>query len=199
MQGASYRMLSGSQEDVEHTWQLPCHSLTVLSKLLAVFPNQNEEIAWWHVIESLLFPHAWVRTAACRHLGLLSLSLYPAQTFQQSLHYRVWVCRKLQGSLRIATLSKCQRMCEESSALVILDFVIPNSFGSHCKDKSSCHPRYGFFLLLLGHSDIATIDHLSLTGPSNLLHASAGLQPWHLHGTSQAGVFPAACFDNGRR
>ena len=62
------------QEDVEHTWQLPCHSLTltVLSKLLTVFPNQSDEIAWTHVTKFLLFPHAWVRTAACRPLGLFS-------------------------------------------------------------------------------------------------------------------------------
>ena len=64
-----------SQEDVEHTWQLPYHSLTVLSKLLTVFPNQSDEIAWTHVTKFLLFPHAWVRTVACRLLGLLFSSM----------------------------------------------------------------------------------------------------------------------------
>lgn len=39
--------------------------------MLGVFPNQNDKVAWNRVTEFLLFPHAWVRTAACRFLGLL--------------------------------------------------------------------------------------------------------------------------------
>lgn len=57
--------------EIEHSWQLAYHSLTVLFKLLSVFPNQNDSIAWKGVIELLLFPHSWVRIAACRLLGLL--------------------------------------------------------------------------------------------------------------------------------
>jgi U3 small nucleolar RNA-associated protein 20 len=63
-----------STVDIEHTWQLPYHSLTVLSKVLSVFPsiaNQHDKIAWKHITELLLFPHSWVRIAACRLLGLL--------------------------------------------------------------------------------------------------------------------------------
>lgn len=54
-------------------WQLPYHSLTVISKVLRVFPRliQDERLEWNHITEHLLFPHAWVRTAACRLVGQL--------------------------------------------------------------------------------------------------------------------------------
>ncbi|CAA7260357.1 unnamed protein product [Cyclocybe aegerita] len=62
------------QMEVEMMWQLPYHSLTVLSKVLRIFPTSATEegkISWNLVVEHLLFPHAWVRTAACRLLGHL--------------------------------------------------------------------------------------------------------------------------------
>jgi len=62
------------QVDVELEWQLPYHALSVLSKILDVFPDfakQDNKISWELVVDHLLFPHAWVRTAACRLLGLL--------------------------------------------------------------------------------------------------------------------------------
>lgn len=60
--------------DVELEWQLPYHSLTVLAKVLRVFPDfatEDGTIPWPSVVDHLLFPHAWVRTAASRLLGLL--------------------------------------------------------------------------------------------------------------------------------
>ena len=63
-----------SHMDVDLEWQLPYHALTVLTKILRVFPtfaNQDDKIEWHLVVAHLLFPHAWVRTAACRLLGLL--------------------------------------------------------------------------------------------------------------------------------
>ncbi|KAF9555058.1 hypothetical protein CPC08DRAFT_643460 [Agrocybe pediades] len=60
--------------DVELEWRLPYHSLTVMSKVLKVFPDfakQDGKVDWPTVVELLLFPHAWVRTAACRLMGLL--------------------------------------------------------------------------------------------------------------------------------
>ncbi|KAF8901183.1 armadillo-type protein, partial [Gymnopilus junonius] len=63
-----------SQMEVEIEWQLPYHSLTVLSKVLKVFPDlakQENKVDWTLVVNHLLFPHAWVRTAACRLLGVL--------------------------------------------------------------------------------------------------------------------------------
>lgn len=63
-----------SHMDVDLEWQLPYHALTVLTKILRVFPtfaNQDDKIEWNLVVAHLLFPHSWVRTAACRLLGLL--------------------------------------------------------------------------------------------------------------------------------
>ena len=63
-----------SSMDVELEWQLPYHILTVLVKIVRVFPtfvNQDSKVAWNLVVAHLLFPHAWVRTAACRLLGIL--------------------------------------------------------------------------------------------------------------------------------
>lgn len=57
--------------DIEVTWQLPYHSLTVLSKVIGVFPDQADKIGWKNITGLLLFPHAWVRAAACKLLGLL--------------------------------------------------------------------------------------------------------------------------------
>jgi U3 small nucleolar RNA-associated protein 20 len=66
------------QIDVELEWQLPYHALTVLSKILGVFSDfvkQDNKISWQLVVDHLLFPHAWVRTAASRLLGLFFNSL----------------------------------------------------------------------------------------------------------------------------
>ena len=63
-----------SSMDIDLEWQVPYHALTVLFKILRVFPNlaaQDGKIAWNLVSSHLPYPHAWVRTAACRLLGLL--------------------------------------------------------------------------------------------------------------------------------
>jgi U3 small nucleolar RNA-associated protein 20 len=76
-----------SRMDVELEWQLPYHSLTVLAKILRVFPtfaNQDDKVEWNLVVAHLLFPHAWVRTAACRLLGLL-FSIAPVALSQPDL------------------------------------------------------------------------------------------------------------------
>ena len=65
--------MSGLIVDVAQREALP-YALTVLTKILRVFPtlaNQDDKIDWHLVVAHLLFPHAWVRTAACRLLGLL--------------------------------------------------------------------------------------------------------------------------------
>ena len=76
-----------SRMDVELEWQLPYHTLTVLTKILRVFPtlaNQDDKIEWNLVVTHLLFPHAWVRTTACRLLGLL-FSISPVALSQPGL------------------------------------------------------------------------------------------------------------------
>lgn len=60
--------------DVDLDWQVPYHALVALSKLLCVRPElttESDQITWSSVVPLLLFPHAWVRTASCRLLGLL--------------------------------------------------------------------------------------------------------------------------------
>lgn len=60
--------------DVDIEWQIPYQALNALTKLLRVCPDlttQDEKVSWPSVATLLLFPHAWVRTAACRLLGLL--------------------------------------------------------------------------------------------------------------------------------
>jgi len=59
---------------VDLDWQGPYQTLTVLAKILRVFPDfatPGEMVPWNLVVPHLLFPHAWVRTASCRLLGLL--------------------------------------------------------------------------------------------------------------------------------
>ncbi|KAJ7227174.1 armadillo-type protein [Mycena pura] len=60
--------------DVDLEWQVPYHSLITLSKVLRVFPSlvtDSDKVKWDLVVTFLLFPHAWVRTASCRLLGML--------------------------------------------------------------------------------------------------------------------------------
>lgn len=64
--------------EVDWEWQTPYHSLIVLSKVLRVFPDltcQPDKVSWPAVVALLLFPHAWVRVASCRLLGVLFSAL----------------------------------------------------------------------------------------------------------------------------
>ncbi|KAG6897519.1 hypothetical protein C0992_000745 [Termitomyces sp. T32_za158] len=60
-------------------WQVPYYSLTVLLKVLRLFPDfsKGDHVRWDLVVSHLLFPHAWVRTVSCRLLGILFLSVPP--------------------------------------------------------------------------------------------------------------------------
>jgi U3 small nucleolar RNA-associated protein 20 len=60
--------------EVDLEWQVPYHALVVISKILRVFPSltaQSDQVNWDTIVRHLLFPHAWVRMASCRLLGLL--------------------------------------------------------------------------------------------------------------------------------
>ena len=55
-------------------WQMPYQALNTLSKVFQVFPDTvstGGKVPWSSVTVLLLYPHAWVRTAACRLLGSL--------------------------------------------------------------------------------------------------------------------------------
>ncbi|KAG6885913.1 hypothetical protein C0993_007931 [Termitomyces sp. T159_Od127] len=65
---------------VDLQWQVPYHSLTVLVKVLRLFPDfctKGDHVRWDLVVLHLLFPHAWVRAVSCRLLGILFNSVPP--------------------------------------------------------------------------------------------------------------------------
>ncbi|KAF7316852.1 DRIM domain-containing protein [Mycena chlorophos] len=67
--------------DLQTDWQVPYHALTLVSKLLRASPaltTQPNTVDWDLVVSHLLFPHSWVRTAACRLLGTLFAAVPPA-------------------------------------------------------------------------------------------------------------------------
>ncbi|KAI0359462.1 hypothetical protein OH77DRAFT_1472682 [Trametes cingulata] len=64
----------GTAEALASQWQTPYHALLVFTKVLRDRPEeatQPDEVDWVSVVALLLFPHAWVRTAASRLLGAL--------------------------------------------------------------------------------------------------------------------------------
>ncbi|KZV69813.1 hypothetical protein PENSPDRAFT_753100 [Peniophora sp. CONT] len=64
--------------EVEPEWTAPYHALTVLEKTLRAFPDSVPRTAWSAVSSLLLFPHAWVRAASARTLGMLFAAVPPA-------------------------------------------------------------------------------------------------------------------------
>ncbi|KAH7883427.1 armadillo-type protein, partial [Phlebopus sp. FC_14] len=65
--------------DLDIEWHATYHGLQGFAKVLHVFPELTldyAKIEWRHIVGLLLFPHAWVRSAACRLLGVL----FAAQT-----------------------------------------------------------------------------------------------------------------------
>lgn len=55
-------------------WHATYQTLQGLAKVLEVFPEVTTEpgkVRWTAVVQLLVYPHAWVRSAACRSLGVL--------------------------------------------------------------------------------------------------------------------------------
>ena len=62
------------QMDIDSQWEVAYHVLTVLGKVIRIFPDvatRPQKLSWTAVVTHLLFPHAWVRMAAARLLGQL--------------------------------------------------------------------------------------------------------------------------------
>ncbi|KZT41897.1 ARM repeat-containing protein [Sistotremastrum suecicum HHB10207 ss-3] len=62
------------QMEIDIGWQAPYQALCVLEKLLRtpqLIPDDSRHTLSQLVVDILLFPHIWVRTASCRILGLL--------------------------------------------------------------------------------------------------------------------------------
>ncbi|KAI0364814.1 hypothetical protein BV20DRAFT_955431 [Pilatotrama ljubarskyi] len=71
---------AGAVEALASQWPTPYHALLVLSKVQrdrTEIVTQENEVEWSSVVALLLFPHAWVRTAASRLLGALFAVLPP--------------------------------------------------------------------------------------------------------------------------
>ncbi|KAF8270231.1 armadillo-type protein [Lactarius quietus] len=63
-----------SELDVDQEWQIAYHVLTVLGKVVRIFPDvatRPQKLPWPAIVAHSLFPHAWVRTAAARLVGQL--------------------------------------------------------------------------------------------------------------------------------
>lgn len=78
--GQSLEEASLANLDVE--WQIPYHALSALSKLLEACPyfiTEDDKVRWPVIASHLLFPHAWVRIASCRLIGVLYAEV-PAST-----------------------------------------------------------------------------------------------------------------------
>lgn len=69
------------EENKQLDWQTPYQTLTAFSKAFTVFPEHISDSTSdngfpWHTVPVLLlYPHAWVRTAACRLLGTFFASV----------------------------------------------------------------------------------------------------------------------------
>lgn len=63
-----------AEEGLDGEWHGTYQMLQGLAKVLQVFPEVTTEagkVRWTAVVQLLAFPHAWVRSAACRLLGVL--------------------------------------------------------------------------------------------------------------------------------
>ncbi|KAF8131840.1 armadillo-type protein [Boletus edulis] len=65
--------VDGEGEGLDGEWHATYQTLQGLAKVLQVFPEvmASSKVRWTVVVELLAFPHAWVRSAACRLLGVL--------------------------------------------------------------------------------------------------------------------------------
>ncbi|KAJ3767370.1 hypothetical protein FB446DRAFT_820637 [Lentinula raphanica] len=95
---------------VDLEWQLPYHCLTTLSKVAKVCPElvpESKAIDWSLVVNRLLFPHAWVRTASSRLLGtFFSLATIHTPLADNSAHFS--------PLSRSGMRTDAQKLCQQS-------------------------------------------------------------------------------------
>ena len=79
LEAATTTQETSYETDLAQGWQTPYHALLAFSKVLQGQPElaTGDGVDWPSVVTLLLFPHAWVRTAACRLLGTL-FAAFPA-------------------------------------------------------------------------------------------------------------------------
>ena len=76
----------GEGVEVDQQWQVAYHVLTVLGKVVRIFPDvatRPQKLPWPAVVAHLLFPHAWVRMAAARLVGQLFAAIPVAELPQE--------------------------------------------------------------------------------------------------------------------
>ncbi|KAG1734522.1 armadillo-type protein [Suillus lakei] len=77
----------GEDMDVDVEWQPPYQAMLAVSKLLQTLPEHTLDAVKStqdKVVPYLLFPHAWVRSAACRLLGVFFAFYGPTPTLESS-------------------------------------------------------------------------------------------------------------------
>jgi U3 small nucleolar RNA-associated protein 20 len=84
LSGEESEMDVDGEEGLDGEWHATYQMLQGLAKVLQVFPEATTEpgkVRWTAVVALLAFPHAWVRSAACRLLGVLfAASTAPAES-----------------------------------------------------------------------------------------------------------------------
>ncbi|KAG2102831.1 armadillo-type protein [Suillus discolor] len=77
----------GKDMDVDVEWQSPYQAMLAVSKLLQTLPEHTLDAiksTQDKLVPYLLFPHAWVRSAACRLLGVFFAFYGPTPTLESS-------------------------------------------------------------------------------------------------------------------
>lgn len=77
----------GKDMDVDVEWQPPYQAILAVSKLLQTLPDHTLDAIKTtqdKLVPYLLFPHAWVRSAACRLLGVFFAFYGPTPTLENS-------------------------------------------------------------------------------------------------------------------
>ncbi|KAG1832880.1 armadillo-type protein [Suillus subalutaceus] len=77
----------GEDMDIDVEWQPPYQALLAVSKLLQTLPEHTLDAVKSiqdKLVPYLLFPHAWVRSAACRLLGVFFAFYGPTPTLESS-------------------------------------------------------------------------------------------------------------------
>ncbi|KAL0061427.1 U3 snoRNP protein [Marasmius tenuissimus] len=122
--------------DVDLEWQTPYHSLLVLGKLGGLFPalikpSEDGKVDWKIITDLLLFPHAWVRTAACRLLGSL-YSLSPVGPPATDLYFTPLSYDGMKSSARSLSLQLKGEHLDDALGLQIVKnlFFIGKSFAT---------------------------------------------------------------------
>ncbi|KAG2158692.1 armadillo-type protein [Suillus bovinus] len=91
----------GKDMDVDVEWQPPYQAMLAVSKLLQTLPEHTLDAVKStqdKLVPYLLFPHAWVRSAACRLLGVFFAFYGPTPTLESS-HLTLQLMKDIAGKL----------------------------------------------------------------------------------------------------